>query len=209
MVNPKMSLVGLVSLALLLSISDNALAQHSGFRMRMPAGISLNGGARPPRLIGTPERNPNRGNGRFQHRFFSPYPFGFYPYGSGNYDYPEDSTADYAPDSVPGYSTEVVPAPEVYPVDQSVPATVGQLQVSVEPAGSRDIVRLSWRDRGVYASQVAFFLADGSRNVLSAQTVRAPPFTALFEPSAKTAFAGMSVVLPNGALVTRFVPYHQ
>jgi hypothetical protein len=192
---------------MLLGISRNALAQHPGPGMRMPPRVSL-GGVGPPRLIGIPERNRSQGSGRFRHHFFSPYPFGFYPY-SSSYDYPEDSTADYPRDSVAGYSTEVEPAREVYPIDQSVPATVGGLQVSVESVGSRNIMRLSWRDRGVYAAQVAFFLADASRNVLSAQTVRAPPFTVLFDPPPRTALAGMTVVLPNGALVTRFVPYHR
>jgi hypothetical protein len=207
-ITAKMSGAVLVSLTMLLGNSAVALAQHSGFRMRMPAGVSLNGGVRPPRLIGIPESNRNNGSGRFHHHFFSGYPFGFYPYSSSDYDYPEDSTAEYPSDSITGYSTEVEPPRDVYPVDQSVPATVGQLQVSIEPVGSRQIVRLSWRDRGVYASQVAFFLADASRNVLSAQTVRAPPFTAIFDPPAKAAFAGMTVVLPNGALVTRFVAFH-
>jgi hypothetical protein len=196
----------LVTLVMLLGISDNALAQHRGMGLRMPAGVSLGGGAH-PRLMGVPQIRPNPGNGRFGHHFFGVYPYyGFYPYGSSGYEYADDSVANYVVDSMAGYSTRVEPVSEVYPVDQAVPATVGQLQVAVEPVGSRNIVRLSWRDRGVYAAQLAFFLADASRNVLSAQTVRAPPFTALFEPSSKTAFAGMTVVLPNGALVTRFVP---
>ena len=164
---------------------------------------------RPPRLVGVPQGSPNRG-GRFGHRFFAPYPyFGFYPYGSIGYDYPDDSVADYAVDSTPDYATQVEPARYVYPVDQSVPADVGRLQLALMPGTRRTIVRLSWPDRGVGAAQVAFFLADASRRVLSAQTVRTPPFTALFEPTIRTAFAGMTVVLPNGALVTRFVPYHQ
>jgi hypothetical protein len=45
--------------------------------------------------------------------------------------------------------------------------------------------------------------------VLSAQTVRSPPFTALFEPPPGTAFAGMTVVLPGGTLVTQLLPYRR
>jgi hypothetical protein len=101
---------------------------------------------------------------------------------------------------------ETEPAREIYPVDDSIVA-VGRLQISFEPIVSRTIVRLSWRDHGVGASQVAFFLADTARAVLSAQTVRSPPFTALFEPPPGTAFAGMTVVLPGGTLVTQFLPY--
>ena len=47
------------------------------------------------------------------------------------------------------------------------------------------------------------------RAVLAAQTVRSPPFTALFEPPPGTAFTGMTVVLPGGTLVTQFLPYRR
>jgi hypothetical protein len=195
-------------LTVLLGSSDNALAQGPGYRLRVPAGSSFGARVRPPRLMGIPQRSLNPVVPGFGYRFFAPYSyFGFYPYGTGGYGYPEDSTADYPADSPADYSTGAEPAREVYPVDQSVPASVGRLQVSSEVHGSSTIVRLTWRDRGIGAEQVAFFLADSARRVLSAQTDRSPPFTALFDPAPGTAFAGMTVVLPNGALVTRFVGY--
>ena len=184
-------------LTVLLTIPEDGLAQSvPGYRMRVPSGASV----RPPRLTGTTPSIPGRAGGHFGRRFVVPYLYlPWYPVGSSDYAYPDDST---------DYSTETEPAREIYPVDDSVPA-VGRLQVSFEPIVSRTIVRLTWRDHGVGASQVAFFLADTARAVRSAQTVRSPPFTALFEPPPGTAFAGMTVVLPGGTLVTQFLPYRR
>ncbi|HSJ75570.1 MAG TPA: hypothetical protein VK899_05215, partial [Gemmatimonadales bacterium] len=85
---------------------------------------------------------------------------------------------------------------------------VGPLVVSSTPV-SRTLVRLSWRDGGLGAKQVAFFLADSARNVLAAETVRSPPFVAVLNPLPQTAYAGMTVVLPGGALETQYVPYRR
>jgi hypothetical protein len=164
--------------------------------MRVPTGASI----RPPRLTGTTPSILDQAGGQFGRRVVVPYQyFAWYPVGSGDYAYPADST---------DYSMETESARDSYPVDDSVPA-VGRLLVSLEPIVSRTIVRLTWRDHGVGAAQVAFFLADRARAVLSAQTVRSPPFTALFEPPPGTAFAGMTVVLPGGTLVTQFLPYRR
>jgi hypothetical protein len=103
------------------------------------------------------------------------------------------------------YATEVKPAQNVGTPQDS--ATVGKLQVSEERAGAKDVVRLTWGGKGAAASQVAFFLATADSTVLSAQTVRSPPFTAVFEPPPATAFTGMTVVLPGGSLVTQYVRY--
>ena len=97
------------------------------------------------------------------------------------------------------------PPREVFPVYDTV-AAVGPLVVSSTPV-SRTMVRLSWRDGGLGAKQVAFFLADSSRNVLAAETVRAPPFVAVLKPPPGTVYAGMAVVLPGGAVETQYVPY--
>ena len=185
-------------LTVLLITPDNGLAQSvPGYRMRVPTVASV----RPPRLTGTTPGMAGRAGGQFGRRFVVPYQyFPWYPVGSSDYAYPGDSTGD--------YSMETEPAREIYPVDDSVPA-VGRLQVSFEPIVSRTVVRLTWRDHGVGAAQVAFFLADRARAVLSAQTVRSPPFTALFEPPPGTAFAGMTVVLPGGTLVTQFLLYRR
>ena len=100
------------------------------------------------------------------------------------------------------------PSLDVYPVYESVPEP-GPLEVSTRRIASGILVRLNWTDNGLGATQVAFFLADSAKAVLSAQTDRTPPFMAEFQSPARAAFAGMTVVLPNGDLVTRFVPYRQ
>ena len=194
-------------LMVLFTMPDNGLTQSvPGYRMRMPTGSPLRptgASVRPPRLTGTTPSIPNRAGGQFGRRFVVPYLyFPWYPYVSNDYAYQEDSTADYSMQS----ETEAVS--DVYPADDSVP-DVGRLHVSFESIASKTVVRLTWRDSGVRAAQVAFFLADGARAVLSAQTVRSPPFTALFEPPPGTAFAGMTVVLPGGTLVTQFLPYRR
>ncbi len=68
-------------------------------------------------------------------------------------------------------------------------------------------LRLTWKDAGQVAAEVALFLADSARSMLSVQTVRTPPYTALFEPPPGTAFAGMTVAWPDGSTSTRFVSY--
>ena len=194
----------------------DALAQgRGGPGMRVPlGGSSLGGSPRPPQLA-LPS-NPDRpGDGRFRPFFpYWPYwPDGYYGYD----DYYADSSG-YTPADSAGnghsdvYAPEIqhvpVQAPrEVYPVYDTVTA-VGPLVVSSTPV-SRTMVRLSWRDGGVGAKQVAFFLADSSRNVLAAETVRSPPFVAVLNPPAQTAYAGMTVVLPGGALETQYVPYRR
>jgi hypothetical protein len=172
----------------------------------MPIGGSLGFSVRPPRLTGiTPSTlDPFREHRR---RSFIPFwPFGWYSVGSDGYAYPGDSTGEAYSTETPPAATQ--PARDVYPVYDSVP-DVGPLEVSSRHIGSGAVVRLTWQDPGLAAAQVAFFLADTLRSVLSAQTDRSPPFTAQFEPPPGTAFAGMTVVLPNGSLVTRFVPYRR
>ena len=203
------------SLALLVTVASNALAQGSpGYRMRFPAGGIL--GPRPGSVVRPPRLTvPSPGNSAegFRRQFFSPYQyFGAYPFGSYGYEDPEHSSGDYSADSMPvrdvdpaDYSTEVKPARNVQTLDDS--AAVGKLQVTRDTSGTQNVVRLTWRDEGAGVSQVAFFLARADSTTLSAQTVRSPPFTAVFEPFAATAFAGMTVVLPGGTLVTQYVRY--
>lgn len=196
-----------------LTAAPGALAQNAP---RLGGGtptVRSLGGAppRPPRL--TLPSDPNRpGDGRF--RPFYPYywPFGYYYdseyYDSDYYDdtYPGDSTGEGYSE---GYSTEQrvpVQAPhETYPVYDTVTA-VGPLTVTPVAMGARTMVRLTWRG-GLGAKQVALFLADSARNVLAAETVRTPPFTALLEPPSGTAYAGMTVLLPGGTLETQYVPW--
>ncbi|MFL5490219.1 MAG: hypothetical protein ACJ8AQ_01975 [Gemmatimonadales bacterium] len=200
-----------------LALSD-AVAQARGPGMRVPplgGGGSLSGSPRPPRLA-LPS-NPDRpGDGR--HRPLFPYYWPYWPDGYYGYDDYFPDSAGYSPaDSAGNGHSDVYPAEtqrvpmqaprEVYPVYDTVTA-VGPLVVSSTPV-SRTMVRLSWRDGGTGAKQVAFFLADSARNVLAAETVRSPPFVAVLQPPAQTAYAGMTVVLPGGALETQYVPYRR
>src|SRR5215203_5061826 len=202
-------------LAASLTLPDAFAQGRPGPGMRMPplgGGGSVSGSPRPPRLA-LPS-NPDRpGDGR--HRPFFPY----WPYwGGGYYDYDDyfPDSAGYSPaDSADtGYSdvytpetqhVPVQPPREVYPIYDTV-AAVGPLVVS-STAVSRTMVRLSWQGGGTGAKQVAFFLADSARNVLAAETVRSPPFVAVLQPPAQTAYAGMTVVLAGGVLETQYVPY--
>jgi len=133
-------------------------------------------------------------------------------YGSSSDEYGDDSYADdstgeeYQSDTRPEAKSE--PSRDVYPVFYSV-SEPDSLEVTSRRISSGILVRLSLPARDTTARQVALFLTDSAKNVLSAQTDRTPPFTAEFPLPARTAFAGMTVVLPNGTLVTRFVPYRQ
>jgi hypothetical protein len=200
----------------LLTSAGNTQAQDSpGYRTRTPAssspGARAGSSVRPPRLTG--DQPKTRSSGRFRQQSFSPYQYlGPYPIGYYGSAYADDSVAGYSADSTPvrevdpaNYSTEVKPARNVQTLDDS--AAVGKLQVTEETDGSRKTVRLTWSDNGAGATQVAFFLADSAHAVLAAQTVRTPPFIWRFEPEPRTAFAGMTVVLPGGSLVTRYVRY--
>jgi hypothetical protein len=205
-----------LGLAMSLPVADDAMAQDTpDYRMRFPAAGTLVPRSvyppRPPRLTVTPPRRSAEGARR---QFFSPSRyFGAYPFGWYGYESSDDSADDYPADSMvvrdvdpAKYSTEVKPAHSVVTLDDS--AAVGKLQVT-EETNDPKTVRLTWRDEGVNATQVAFFLADSSRAVLAAETVRSPPFTHLFPPQPRAAFAGMTVVLPGGSLVTRYVPYRR
>jgi hypothetical protein len=182
-----------------LTPSGNVLAQGVPYRTRFPSAGPAGAVVPPPPLIGSVPSTMDPTGRRF--RPFVPYPyFGWHWY---------DSTAGYSSQTNPavgGYSAELKPALESYRIDDTT--AVGRLQVSSESRGSKMFVRLTWEnDHRVNAAQVAFFLADQARVVFAAQTVRAPPFTALFETNPGTAFTGMTVVLPGGTLVTQFLPY--
>jgi hypothetical protein len=202
-----------LGLAMSLTLADDAMAQDTPeYRMRFPAAGTLVprsvSPVRPPRLTVTPPRSSAEGARR---QFFSPsLYFDAYPFGWYGHESPDDSAGDYPADSMlvrdvdpAKYSTEVKPARNIQTLDDST--AVGKLQVTEETDDSRKAVRLTWRDDGVGATQVAFFLADSSRAVLAAETVRSPPFTWAFELQPRTAFAGMTVVLPGGSLVTQYV----
>ncbi len=69
------------------------------------------------------------------------------------------------------------------------------------------IVRLSWPGDRRGITEVGLFLADSEQQVLAVQTVRAAPFTAVFDIVASMAYAGMTVVYDDGRTVTILVPY--
>jgi hypothetical protein len=198
-----------------LGMTGDGLAQGvPGYRMRLPAGSPfggrIGGSARPPRPTSTTDGTLDPRGEPFGRRFLPYDNFGWYFLGPDGYGFADDSTGGaYAADSAaPSYATKSEPTVDVYPVHDSEPE-VGPLEVSSRRVASGTIVTLTWRDRGLRAQQVAFFLADSAKAVLSAQTDRSPPFTATFQLPAGTAFAGMTVVLPGGNLVTRFLPYRQ
>jgi hypothetical protein len=202
--------------ALLLTSLDQAVAQSAPYRMRFPAG-GLGGGrppaagvgppavgVRPPRLTGSPDDSEKPPDGSFPRGSFPFADFGWY-YGWDDYEYADDSTTEaYPSDTMPVRKAE--PSRDVYPVFYNV-SEPDSLEVSSRRISSGILVRLSLPARDTTARQVALFLTDSAKNVLSAQTDRTPPFTAEFPLPARTAFAGMTVVLPNGNMVTKFVPY--
>ncbi len=159
---------------------------------------------------------PNRG---FEFFGFGPmgFPFGFFPSFSG-WGWGGDPPA-YAGGP---YSSDTLASGHVQQMSDARPALGRQLAVPgtgsagdslvVERVTVMDVVpatalRLTWRNAGLPAQQVALFLADTARAMLAAQTLRAPPFTALLEPPPATAFAGVTVAWQDGTTSTRLVPY--
>src|SRR5215203_4276872 len=196
--------------ALLLAGLDQAMGQSAPYRMRFPTsglggGRPPAAGVRPPKLIGSPDDTQRPPDGSLPRRSFPYADFGWY-YGWNGYEYADDSTTDaaYPSDTMPVRKAE--PSRDVYPVFYNV-SEPDSLEVSSRRIASGILVRLSVPARHITATQVAFFLTDSAKHVLSAQTDRTPPFMAETPLPAGTAFAGMTVVLPNGNLVTKFVPY--
>jgi hypothetical protein len=70
------------------------------------------------------------------------------------------------------------------------------------------IVRVTWRAGGAGSvREVRLFLADSARAPVAAQTLRAAPFTALFEPTPAAAFVGVTLLRPDGTSTTTLLPY--
>ncbi|MGH7630502.1 MAG: hypothetical protein ACREOF_14190 [Gemmatimonadales bacterium] len=83
-------------------------------------------------------------------------------------------------------------------------------ELETYPGGDPEaLVRVSWLDGGRQAEEVALFLADSAQSVLAVQTVRAPPYTALFEPPDGAVFAGVTVVWPAGTKSTSLVAFRK
>lgn len=79
-------------------------------------------------------------------------------------------------------------------------------ELLVEAAGA-GVVRVTWPDGAAGIQEVGLFLADAGQQVLAVQTLRANPFTALFDVVAGTAYVGMTVTYGDGRQVTILVPY--
>lgn len=71
---------------------------------------------------------------------------------------------------------------------------------------SASIVRVTWLPGRQSVSEVGIFLADSAETVLAVQTLRAPPYAAVFEATSAAAFAGVTVVERDGSPATALVP---
>jgi hypothetical protein len=163
---------------------------------------------------------------RFPHRGFGPFgPHGF-PFGAAALDFLAlpwfggwglYGPAAYTPDTLGARAARRVP--DTWPslgrqlaVPGIAPGAGDSLvveRVSVMDIVPTAVLRLTWRSAGLEAeaAQVTLYLADSSQAVLAAQTLRGPPFTALLQPPPGTAYAGMTVTLPDGTTTSRLVPY--
>ncbi len=152
--------------------------------------------------------------------FFGPWNGYAYPYYGDPYAYrdpyardPRLKDVDTLPQADTLPTTDRSPAADTPPPlagRVAVPGPSGTDSLVVEQAtlsGERtvSVLRVSWRPMGRQAEEVALFLADTAQAILAVQTVRAPPFAAVFEPPAETVFAGMTVVWPSGSKSTRLV----
>jgi hypothetical protein len=143
---------------------------------------------------------------------FGDAPFGFLPLWFGGWA-----------NAPAGYTTDTLGAREARHTPDAWPSLGRQLAVAgiapeagdslvVERVSVMDVVpttvlRLTWRSSRLEAAQVMLYLADSAQAVLAAQTLRGPPFTALLAPPPGTAYAGMTVMLPDGTTTSRLVPY--
>jgi hypothetical protein len=89
-------------------------------------------------------------------------------------------------------------------IDASTAGTRSGLDVESVSAG---IVRLTRRDDGQPVSEVTLFVADSDSRIVASQTLRDPPFTALFDVSPRLAFAGVTVLYVDGVRTTTVVPF--
>jgi hypothetical protein len=69
------------------------------------------------------------------------------------------------------------------------------------------LVRLRWNGDVGRVREISFVLADSARRILATQTVRAEPFTAIFDASRFAAFYGMTLIRADGVITTTLVPF--
>ncbi len=108
-----------------------------------------------------------------------------------------------APIYVPYPPVVVVNRPPVY---TPPPVAAGDHGLTVERVNGNTL-RLTWQADGRAVQEVGLFLADAEQKVLAVQTLRAAPFTALFNIPPGVAFVGVSVVYADGVQSTTTIPY--
>ena len=144
--------------------------------------------------------------GRFAKWYIIGYPlFGaptFYPY----YDYGYSTHSEVVTDA---YTPEA-PRPTSKLIVIGAGTTGGTDALTVESIA--DSVRLTWLANGRAAREVKLFVADSAKRELATRSTNPSTPTATFEVatlSAPVAFAGVTVVFPDGVTSTTFVPYRR
>jgi len=93
-----------------------------------------------------------------------------------------------------------VPPP---PGDPYAAGEAGELAAEV----NANVLRLTWREGNRAVQEAGLFVADTDERVLAIQTVRAPPFTALFDVTPDIAYVCVTLVYEDGTKSTTQVPY--
>jgi hypothetical protein len=181
------------------------------------AGTDPRGVARDPRTVGRPPADQGRDS-----RWGGHYPTGRHPYGAyhgGRFRHHGLHVGAHFGSAfiilaVPVvYPTYVYAAPYSIRYSASGASTVMQGDLGGAAAAlavdhlSGGVVRLTWRPDGRAVEEVGLFLADAQQRVLAVQTLRAPPFSALFEPGYQAAYVGITIVYADGQTATTLLPY--
>ena len=146
--------------------------------------------------------------GRFARWYIIGYPlFGapvFYPY---YYDYGYSAYGAYSEVNTDAYTPEP-PRPTSKLIVVGAGGTGGADALTVESIA--DSVRLAWLANGRVAREIKLFVADSVKRELATRSTNPSTPTATFEIatlSAPVAYAGVTVVFPDGVTSTTLVPY--
>ena len=96
-----------------------------------------------------------------------------------------------------------VPTPPANAPEMPSPAAVTSL--AAERIGG-SMLRLRWTGHEPRVREVTFVVADAARRVLATQTVRAAPWSAVFDNGTRIAFLGTTVVHTDGVSTPTLVP---
>jgi hypothetical protein len=142
-------------------------------------------------------------------------PYGYWP-GAGTSSVPAYTASVPVYSGYPYYGVPVTAVPSVgaplSPSGHSAPLLArprverGSDALGIERV-SETILRLTWRGDVARVQEVTLLLADAGQKVLAAQTLRAAPFTALFNVAPGAAYAGLTLHYPDGVKNTTLVPY--